>query len=106
MLRADRSSIMLVILLAGATPAWSYCSESPGPGMDWSGCRKMAKVLQDYDLTNGKFVQADLSRSNFQSATLLKADFSKANISHTILRRANLSQANLSGAFRYSHLPE
>ena len=97
--RPTLSASVIALSLLGADAVHAGCGSSPGPGTDWSGCRKMSKVLQDYDLTGAKFVRADLSRSNFQKATLVDADFTKSNLSYTILRRANLANAKLSGAF-------
>ena len=87
------------LVLAPLGGAYAACSDSPRPGLDWSGCMKLSKVLASYDLKGSSFVRADLTRSNFKDADLSGADFTKANLSRTILRGTNLKGAKLAGAF-------
>ena len=79
-------------------PAQAGCSSTASAGVDWSGCRKIAKYLQDKDLSGGNFERTNLSRTNMKNAKLMKARLKRADISKTILRQADLSGADLRGA--------
>jgi uncharacterized protein YjbI with pentapeptide repeats len=91
-------AVAALLLSAGAwSPAVAGCNATAAPNVDWSGCQKVAKYLQDMDLTGANFERANLSRTNLKAAKLLRAQFHKANITRTILREADLSGADLSG---------
>ncbi|MEM7749423.1 MAG: pentapeptide repeat-containing protein, partial [Pseudomonadota bacterium] len=79
-------------------PAQAGCSSTAAAGVDWSGCRKIAKYLQDKDLSGGNFERTNLSRTNMKNAKLMKARLKRADISKTILRQADLSGADLEKA--------
>ena len=81
-----------------ASPVYASCSSSARAGVDWSGCRKIAKYLQDQDLSGANLERTNLSRTNMKNAKLTKASLKRADISKTILRKADMRGANLEKA--------
>src|SRR5258706_8670575 len=81
----DASGRIFVLLLAlfGSAPAHADCTDSPGPGVDWSGdCEKRRLVLRCADLKNARLTGADIGRSDFGKAHLSGADLTRANLDH------------------------
>ena len=73
-----------ITLIAGLSEsALAKCGESPGPGVDWSGCEKERLILRGKDL---------------EGANLARADFSKSDMTGIKLKGANLAEANLTRA--------
>lgn len=93
------SAPLLVVMFSLAVPgsALAGCNSSAGAGVDWSGCRKMNKYLQETDLSGANFERTNLSRSNLKASKLVKAKMHKADLSKTVLRDAILTEADLSG---------
>ena len=82
---------LLVIMLPGlSSPATADCDDDREPGMDWSGCRKMHKMLDEEDFTGSQFNSANLSSSN-----LKESDFTRASMIKIDLTRAKLDRATV-----------
>lgn len=81
----------LMCFAALLVPAYAHadCSDGVEPGVDWSGCKKTYKMLDDYDFTGATMVKTDLSRT---SATLSR--FDNANLSRAVGYRASFDGAS------------
>ena len=58
----------LLLLLTGTAQAGCY--DDREPGMDWSGCKKTNKILDDSDFTGSRFDNATLARSTLNDSEL------------------------------------
>ena len=65
------------------------CSDKRAPGVDWSGCKKSRKMLDEEDFSGARFDGA-----NFSASTMDGSNFSKASLVKADLTRASLSKAN------------
>lgn len=94
-----------LILLAGllaifaANPASADCSDRRAPGMDWSGCKKISKMLGNSDYTGSRFDDAILTlsqidHSNFKNASLIKANLTRVDARGSRFENADLTKAN------------
>ena len=61
-----KPSITFFLLLAKAVAGQAYaaCNDRRAAGMDWSGCKKISKLLGDTDYTGSRFDDAILTLSN------------------------------------------
>ena len=95
-------------LLISAQVAHAGCYDKRGPGVDWSGCKKFNKMLDDNDFTGASMVKTDMSRSSatssrFHDADLTKAvgyraNFDRASFSNTNLTKSEFSRASFKNA--------
>jgi len=94
-----------LILLAGllaivaVNPVQASCSDRRSPGMDWSGCKKISKLLGNSDFTGSRFDEAVLTlskidNSNFKNASLVKANLTRVDATGSRFENADLSKAN------------
>ncbi len=127
MYRNKSKQILLFIcvaVLASIGTAQAGCNDKRSPGMDWSGCKKTNKMLDDSNFSDSHFDNANLSRSsldgvNFSGASLVKTDLTKvvsanrarfiradltkavgyrANFEHAIVQDSNLTKSEFSRA--------
>ena len=75
---------MFGLLVMTANPAVAGCFDDRAPGMDWSGCKKTNKILDDSNFSGSRFDDAilamsSLDDSNFKGASLVKADMTRAS---------------------------
>lgn len=85
------------VLLVPMT-AEAGCFDKREPGMDWSGCKKTNKMLDDSDFTGSRFDNANLilssfDDSTFKGASLVKADMTRASLVDTLFEDADLTKA-------------
>lgn len=90
--------IVILILAAIALPVHASCSDRGAPGVDWSGCKKSHKMLNEQDFSNAKFDGTNLSfgrldRSDFTDGSLVKADLSRSDIKNSLFERTNMSRS-------------
>ncbi len=91
-------AITLLILATITQLAHASCTDRGGPGVDWSGCKKSYKMLNQQDFTNARFDEADLSsgrldNSNFTDGSLIKADLSRSNAKNSLFLRTNMTKS-------------
>src|SRR5210317_971940 len=93
-------SLCLSALLAvlWPAPAEAGCYDRREPGMDWSGCKKTNKMLDDSDFTGSRFDNANLilssfDNSTFKGASLVKADMTRASLVDTLFEDADFTKA-------------
>jgi uncharacterized protein YjbI with pentapeptide repeats len=87
--------ITILILAVFTLPVNASCSDRGGPGVDWSGCKKSYKMLNQQDFSNAKFNESDLSSgrldsSDFTDGSLIKADLSRSNAKNSLFKRTNM----------------
>lgn len=88
-----------LLAIAAAGPAAADCNDRRAPGMDWSGCKKISKMLGDSDYTGSRFDDATLSlsqldRSIFNNASLVKANLTRVDATASRFENADLTKAN------------
>ncbi len=98
---ATDPAILLAALLAIAAsgPVQAACSDRRAPGMDWSGCKKISKMLGKSDYTGSRFDEAvltlsQLDDSNFRNASLVKANLTRVNAKGSRFENTDLTKAN------------
>ena len=74
------------------------CYDKRAPGMDWSGCKKTNKMLDDSDFTGSRFDNAiltlsSLDESKFKGASLVKADMTRATARDAYFEDADLTKS-------------
>ncbi len=109
--------LALAFFLAPQTDSLNLqCVQAPGPGVNWSNCRKSEQDLNGVDLTHAQIVNtyfdrsrlrnADLSFSNLDYSNFVAADLSGARLDHASLKGAVLRQARLEQTSLFAaHLP-
>ena len=85
-------------LLVSANQAYAKCNDKRAPGVDWSGCKKTNKMLDESDFTGSRFDDANLAlsnldESNFKGASLVKADMTRATARHSRFEGADLTKS-------------
>lgn len=75
------------------------CSDRRAPGMDWSGCKKISKMLGNSDYTGSRFDESiltlsQLDKSNFKNASLVKANLTRVDATGSRFEGADLSKVN------------
>ena len=92
---------LLAVLLAIATagPVQADCSDRRAPGMDWTGCKKISKMLGNSDYTGSRFDESILTlsqieKSNFKNASLVKANLTRVDATGSRFEDADLTKAN------------
>lgn len=89
---------VVLLALAAVNPAQAGCSDRRAPGMDWSGCKKISKLLGNSDYTGSRFDDAvltlsKLDDSNFKNASLVKADMTRVDATGSRFEGADLTKA-------------
>ena len=86
--------LLSMLLLSGVftNTVRADCDDKSYPGMDWSGCKKMNKMLDNKNFSGSKFDKANLSsskldNSNFTGASLVKTDLTRASLNQSIFYR-------------------
>ena len=91
-------TILLPLLLLGATPAVAKCTDPPGPKVDWSKCDREKKRLRNMDLRGAIFERTDLTFSDLSGSNLTGARLTRATLNSAFFKGADLSGADLSKA--------
>ena len=95
----ERLILVLCLLFLGSTQsAFAGCSDKRSPGMDWSGCKKTNKMLDDSNFAGSRFNNANLAlsnldESNFTGASLIKVDMTRASAMHSQFEDADMTKA-------------
>lgn len=68
--------IICLVSLAWANQAYAKCNDKRAPEVDWSGCKKTHKMLDDTNFSGSRFDGANLEYSslddsNFNGASLV-----------------------------------
>jgi uncharacterized protein YjbI with pentapeptide repeats len=95
-MRGMRALTLAALFVLAAPGAYPACSDAPGAGVDWSGCRKQSLVIRKKNLQGASFEHATLIGVNFERSDLSRASFAAAEVSRTSFRDAILERANLS----------
>ena len=74
------------------------CYDKRKPGMDWSGCKKINKLLDDSDFSGGRFDDAILSMSNldaskFKGASLIKTDMTRVSARSSLFEDSDMTKS-------------
>jgi uncharacterized protein YjbI with pentapeptide repeats len=85
-----RTLALAATLLLAAPGAYAACSDAPGAGVDWSGCRKQSLVIRKKNLQGASFEHATLIGLSFERSDLSRASFASAEVSRTSFREAIL----------------
>ncbi len=90
--------LLACVLLLFFAPLEAGCYDRREPGMDWSGCKKTNKMLDDSDFTGSRFDDANmmmssLDKSRFKGASLVKADLSRTTARYSYFEDADLSKS-------------
>ena len=67
---AVAAALCLPALCIAASPALAGCRDNPGPGVDWSECRKRSVVLSGNDMTGANFSGTDMIGSDLRDTKL------------------------------------
>jgi len=91
---------LFMVVTFGAAPRAGFagCSDYPAPGVNWSGCSKVNRMMAGYDFRGANLENADLSRSDLTGANFINANLRKANFARTQLKVAMLTGALLEKA--------
>ena len=92
------SGLTACFLLISGSAVYAGCDDDREPGMDWSGCKKMHKMLDDEDFTGSRFDStnltfSDLSKSVFMRTSMIKADFTRAKLDGARFQKADLTKS-------------
>ncbi len=90
---------VITVMLMNTVEAGCYDKKSPG--MDWSGCKKTNKMLDDENFSGSKFVNANLSWSNLDNSNFTDASLVKADLTRASFNQSNFSGADLTKAVGY-----
>jgi len=82
------------VFLASAQVAHAGCYDKKAP-IDWSGCKKMNKMLDDIDFTGASLVKTNMTRSSATSSRFHNADMTKAVGYRAHFERVELTNTNL-----------
>lgn len=91
-------AIGLLAVLALPSPAHAGCRDTPGPGVDWSDCRKRGVVLSGNDMSGANFSDIDLIGSDLRDTRLVDINLEKATLNRTDFSNSDMAGANLSKA--------
>ena len=95
---AETSFVLICLLfLASTQAAYAGCSDKRSPGMDWSGCKKTNKMLDDTNFTGSRFdstnlMMSILDESNFTDASMVKADMTRVKARESRFIGADLTK--------------
>ena len=100
--RRHAKHALCAVLLAGFVipAAQAACTDSPGPGVDWTKCQKRRLILRGANLENARLDSTDLGRSDLSAAKLIAANLERAAIDSARLIGADLSRAHDRGPRR------
>jgi uncharacterized protein YjbI with pentapeptide repeats len=95
------------LMLALSGEALGDCSDSPRPGVDWSGCIVSAATFRGVDLSGAnlrdilivgsKILDSDFSAADLTDARISTSDLSGSNFTEATLDRVHFTTVNLSG---------
>jgi uncharacterized protein YjbI with pentapeptide repeats len=97
--------IFCLVSLASVNQAYADCNDKRAPGVDWSGCKKTHKMLDDTNFSGSQFDDANLEyssldESNFNGASLVKTDLTRTTATRAQFYKSNLSQVRV-GSSRF-----
>ena len=86
------------VLMTSVQIAHADCDDRRAPGMDWSGCKKTNKMLDESNFIGSRFDDANLSmseldKSDFSGASLVKTDMTRASATSTRFHNSDLTKA-------------
>ena len=98
--------ILLLICLASfacINQASAGCYDKRTPDVDWSGCKKTNKMLDDSNFNGASFIKINLTRSTLTSTKFYKSDLSKAvgyraNFDEAVVKESNMTKSEFSRA--------
>ena len=90
-----------LLILAASNPAVAGCYDKRSPGMDWSGCKKTNKMLDDSNFSGSRFDYTNLTRSTLDDSNFKGASMVKANMTRATARGSRFVDADLTKAVGY-----
>ncbi len=81
--------------------AQAGCFDKRRPGMDWSGCKKAHKLLDDSNFTSSRFDYANLTLSNLDDSNFTGASLVKTELTRVSARRSRFIDADLTKSAGY-----
>ncbi|MCZ6578402.1 MAG: pentapeptide repeat-containing protein, partial [Gammaproteobacteria bacterium] len=70
-------ALIFIVALTVTSTAQAGCYDKRKPGMDWSGCKKTNKMLNDQNFTGSRFDNANLMMSNLDNSNFTNASMVK-----------------------------
>jgi uncharacterized protein YjbI with pentapeptide repeats len=91
-------TMLFLLVWAISNPAVAGCFDKREAGMDWSGCKKTNKMLDDTNFSGSRFDNANLAlsnldESNFKGASLIKTDMTRATARRSRFEGADLTKS-------------
>jgi len=83
--------------LISVPSALAGCSSTGGAGVDWSGCRKRALIVNGSDFSEANFERTDFTGSDLRGTNLTGVNMTKATLNRTSIGGATLLNTTLSG---------
>lgn len=87
-------ALTCAVFLTAVQVAHAGCYDKSAP-VDWSGCKKTNKMLDDIDFTGASLIKADVTRSSLTSSRFHNADLTKAVGYRTNFDRVELTNTNM-----------
>ncbi|MCG6890109.1 MAG: pentapeptide repeat-containing protein [Gammaproteobacteria bacterium] len=91
-------TVVCLLLWAASNPVVAGCFDKREAGMDWSGCQKTNKMLDESNFSGSRFDDANLALSslddsNFKGASLVKTDLTRATARRSRFEGADLTKS-------------
>ena len=86
-----------LLALVSMQPAHAACDDKRKPGMDWSGCKKINKWMNDSNFAGSRFDGANLTLSRIEDSDFTGASLVKANITRTSATNSRFDKASGGG---------
>jgi uncharacterized protein YjbI with pentapeptide repeats len=84
------TALVLLALIAAASPVEAACKHPPRPGVDWQRCNKQMLHLQNSDLTGANLQGAYLTGTRLVGSRLAGADLGRSELVRTSFQRTDL----------------
>jgi len=97
-----------LVLIVSLNQVYAKCTDRRAPGVDWSGCKKTNKMLDDSNFNGARLVKTNMSlssatNSQFNNSDLTKAagyraDFDQVTLQNSIMTKSEFSRATFRDA--------
>jgi len=77
--------------------AMAACSNAANPGVDWSGCRKRALIVNGTDFSEARLERTDFTGSDMRDTNLTSVNLGKATLTRSSIGGAKVLNASMSG---------
>jgi uncharacterized protein YjbI with pentapeptide repeats len=96
--RVILAGLVLTTIAAAPGTAKANCSDSAGPNVNWSDCRKRNLMLDGNDLSGAVMSGADLSSTDLRKSKLDGVTFEKADLGRAMFDGSQATQTNFEKA--------